>query len=250
METEISVFDFKRMFIGDEPVLFLLEVAFRTAFMFAFTLFLVRTVGKRGLGELSPFELLLVVALGSAVGDPMFYPDVPLLHAMVVVTVIVLGQRAVAEIVDRSQRAEHFLESTTDRLVVDGLVDVKALRHERMARDELFMLLRQSGVEQLGQVRRAYLEPSGRLSTWFFADEEIRSGLPLTPATDPDYPRIIEPGQAAATIDPLACVACGFTASSGSAIAVSSCPSCEAEDGWIPASSAKQMGTSSGRAGR
>ena len=46
-------------------------------------------LGKRGMGELSPFELVIIVALGSAVGDPMFYADVPLVHGIIVITVVV-----------------------------------------------------------------------------------------------------------------------------------------------------------------
>src|SRR5687768_8186714 len=97
-EEQIRVFDFQRIFLGDLPLEFALEVAFRTAFMFAFTVILVRLLGKRGMGQLSPFELVIIIALGSSVGDPMFYPDVPLFHAMVVVTVIVISQRALVRL--------------------------------------------------------------------------------------------------------------------------------------------------------
>lgn len=57
MGSEIETFDLQRMFFGDQSSWFLLEVVFRTCFMFLYTLILVRTTGKRGLGELSPFEL-------------------------------------------------------------------------------------------------------------------------------------------------------------------------------------------------
>ena len=188
MAEEITAFDLHRMFVGDASLWFLLEVAFRTCFMFVYTLVLVRATGKRGLGDLSPFELLLVVALGSAVGDPMFYADVPLFHAMVVISVIILLQRVTAVLVDRSTRVEGFIESTTTCLVVDGVIDLESLRAERFSRDELFMLLREEGVEQLGQVKRAYLEPSGRISAWLFRGDAVGPGLALFPAEDPDYP--------------------------------------------------------------
>ena len=81
MSEELAAFDLQRMFMGEGSPLFLLEVVFRTCFMFVYTLLLVRMTGKRGIGDLSPFELLLVVALGSSVGDPMFYPEGPLFHA-------------------------------------------------------------------------------------------------------------------------------------------------------------------------
>ena len=81
--------DLRRMFIGDEPPLFLVEVALRTLVIFLFTLVAMRFLGKRGVAQLSLVEVTIVLGLGSAVGDPMFQPDVPLLHSLIVIAVIV-----------------------------------------------------------------------------------------------------------------------------------------------------------------
>jgi uncharacterized membrane protein YcaP (DUF421 family) len=55
--------------------------------MYLYALLLVRLLGKRGMGQLAPFDFVIIIALGSAVGYPMFYPDVPVLHAMAAITV-------------------------------------------------------------------------------------------------------------------------------------------------------------------
>lgn len=235
MPTEIEIFDFHRMFIGDVSLWFLLEVAFRTSFMFVYTLILIRATGKRSLGNLSPFELLLVVALGSAVGDPMFYPDVPLFHAMVVVAVIVLLQRLLSLATDHSTRLEHALESTPTPLVVDGVIALDALTSEHLSRDELFMFLREEGVEQLGQVKRAYLEPSGRVSTWLFKRDFVVPGLPLLPAEDPDWEEPIAPTERAAK-PPYACASCGAPSASAAGDLLGPCAVCKGEAGWSRAS--------------
>jgi uncharacterized membrane protein YcaP (DUF421 family) len=86
---DIQPFDLQRMFLGDLPWWFTAEVIVRTIIMYAYSLLLVRLVSRRAVGQLSLIEFLLVIALGSAVGDPMFYHDVPLLHGMAVVTVVV-----------------------------------------------------------------------------------------------------------------------------------------------------------------
>ncbi len=232
-----DVLDIQRMFLGDQSAWFVLEIAFRTGFMFVYTLVLVRTTGKRGLGELTPFELLLVVALGSAVGDPMLYPDVPLLHAMVVVTVVVLLQRSVALAIERFRPVERLMESTSTRLISDGVVDVNAMRAERLARDELFMMLREDGVEQLGQVKRAYLEPSGRVSVWLFGKEEVLPGLPLIPEDDPECQRPLQAGEPGSEAETFACVTCGSSSAAAPAgEPLGTCDSCESEAGWIVAS--------------
>ena len=111
MDQAIVAFDLKRMLIGDEPPLFLLEIAIRTIIIYAYTLFLLRWLGSRTVGQLSTVEFLLVIALGSAVGDAMFYPDVPLIQSMLVVTVVVVANKLLDISISKSGRAERLLYS-------------------------------------------------------------------------------------------------------------------------------------------
>jgi uncharacterized membrane protein YcaP (DUF421 family) len=182
---EIKPFDWERIFLGDAPPLFLLEIAFRTGFMYVFTLMLVRLIGKRGLTQLSPFEYIIIIVLGSAAGDPAFYPDVPLLHAMIVMTVVVILQKILAMLAQNNRRLEVAVEGHTRCLVRDGQVLEDALERERMSKPELFAMLRTEEVEFLGQVRYAFLEPSGRVNV--LRDEARREGLNLW--TDEDAVR-------------------------------------------------------------
>lgn len=76
MDTAIVPFDLQRMLIGDAPPLFFLEILVRTLVIYAYTLLLLRWLGSRTIGQLSTVEFVLVIALGSAVGDAMFYPEV------------------------------------------------------------------------------------------------------------------------------------------------------------------------------
>lgn len=157
-------FDLHRIFLGDLPGTFYVEIALRTAAMFLFALILIRTLGKRSLGQLSIFDFVIIIALGSAVGDPMFYEDVPLLYGMVVVVVVVALERVLALLTSRQSRIEKMVDSSPTILVRDGVVDYKALRHELMSVSELFQALRVNGVEQLDDVALAVLEPSGNIS--------------------------------------------------------------------------------------
>ena len=67
-----KVFDWNRILINDLPYFFLLEVVLRTAVMFAFLLVALRFTGQRGVKQLSIFEIVIIIAMGSAAGDPMF----------------------------------------------------------------------------------------------------------------------------------------------------------------------------------
>ena len=96
--------------------------------MYACVLFVVRLLGKRGIGQLAPLDFVIIIALGSATGGPMFCPDVPLLHAMVAATTIVLFTRGLVYLVQSSQKLEDFVSATTTELVRDGVMDLAAMR--------------------------------------------------------------------------------------------------------------------------
>jgi len=162
------------MFLGDASELFLLEIMVRTAIMYVTALCLVRYIGKRGLGQLSPFEYLVVISMGSATGDPMFYPEVPLVHGAVVLVVIVFLQKMFFKLTQKHNFVSSFVEGTPSLLVDHGLLLEDKLKDEGMSRDEIFEKLREGGIENLGEVRYAYLEPSGRVSI-FKLDPERRS---------------------------------------------------------------------------
>ena len=161
-----NVIDLERIFMGDAPLTFALEIALRTTIMYLYTLALVRILGKRSMAQLSPFEIVIIVALGSAVGDPMFYADVPLIHGMIVVTVVVALERLIVRLTENDTRLERVVESSPVLLVSEGEIVHDALDQEDLSEAELFMALRQNGIEQLGEVRLAFLEPNGHVSVY------------------------------------------------------------------------------------
>jgi uncharacterized membrane protein YcaP (DUF421 family) len=174
---DVQPFDWQRIFIGELPPLFLLEIAFRTVFMYVFTLLLIRVIGKRGLTQLSPFEYIIIIVLGSAAGDPSFYPDVPLTHAMVVMTVVVGLQKILELLTEKNRKLEVIVEGDARFLVRDGRVIDAALDAENLSKAELYAGLRAEGVECLGQVKYAVLEASGRISV--LMDKDRREGMDL-----------------------------------------------------------------------
>ena len=80
---DITPFDWHRILLSDEaPPLFLAEVALRAVVMYLLILGALRISGRRGVRQLSLFELTIILGLGSAAGDAMLYHDTPLLHAL------------------------------------------------------------------------------------------------------------------------------------------------------------------------
>ena len=192
MADPVVPFDVARMFLGPEPPLFYLEILFRTCVIYSYALLMIRWVGGRGIAQMSTVEFLLVIALGSAVGDAMFYPDVPLLHAMATITVVVVINKALDWVMQRSQRVSKAIDGVAAEVVRDGVVNSQALRDSNLGKSDLFMSLRQQGFCNLGEVRRAYLETSGKFS--IFRAKPPRVGLAVEPAWDITPPPVYQGG--------------------------------------------------------
>lgn len=227
MDQAIQVFDWERMLLGDEPPLFLLEIALRTAVIYVYALVLLRWLGSRTIGQLSTIEFLLVIALGSAVGDAMFYPDVPLLHALLVITVVVVANKGLDTVIAKSPRAERAIDGIPEEAIRDGVMCRDFLSSDSLSRNELFQQLREHGVEHLGEVAHAYIETDGALTV--FKAKESRPGLPIVPPWEIEPPTEVKPTQAADT-DLLVCKQCGTSVDRDQ----SACLKCN-HDVWVRA---------------
>lgn len=176
-----DVFEWKRILFNDLPVAFLFEVMFRSAVMFIFLLVALKFTGKRGVKQLSIFETVIIIALGSAAGDPMFYEDVGIVPALVVFGIVILLYRLATWLTGKSKWFEVLLEGETVCLIHEGRFSILKFEKESLAQDEFFSELRLKSIDHLGQIKNAYLEPSGDISIFYYADDEVKYGLPLLP---------------------------------------------------------------------
>lgn len=178
--TEYS-FDWQRILLNSLPAHFLIEVALRSSIMFILLLAVLKLTGKRGVKQLSVFETVIIISLGSAAGDPMFYEDVGLIPALGVFIMVLTLYRFVTWLTGKSPRFERFIEGKTECLVENGVFSSNKFERESLSQDEFFTELRLKNVEHLGQVREAYLETTGDVSIYFYEDKDIKPGLPVTP---------------------------------------------------------------------
>ncbi|RZK56712.1 MAG: DUF421 domain-containing protein [Pedobacter sp.] len=174
--------DLEKLLIGDEEWLFIPEIMVRTLVMYLIVLFSLRLLGKRGVKQLSVFELVVIISLGSAAGDPMFYREVGLLSAVAVFSVVILAYKVTSYFVNKSKKVEQLLEGSCTCLINDGKFSIDNFKKETLAQDEFFSELRLQSISHLGQVELAIIETSGSVSVFFYPDEEVKYGLPILPA--------------------------------------------------------------------
>jgi len=227
--------DLRKIFMHDHPFTFLLEVVLRTVIMFVIILVALRASGKRGIKQLSVFELVLIIGLGSAAGDPMFYEDVGILPAFVVFLVVITLYMIVTRLSDRFVKIEKVLEGEPLYVIRDGKLLLDAFRDSGLSQDEFFAALRLSHVEQLGQVRTVLIETSGEFSILFYPDDDVQYGLPIFPD---ELKRQLSGNEIA---DYIACTKCGSVRNGKESGNLPTCPECNVCE-WVEASNAKRIG--------
>jgi uncharacterized membrane protein YcaP (DUF421 family) len=224
----IEPFDWHRIFLSDDaPPLFLLEIALRCVLTYLLIIGALRVTGRRGVRQLSLFELSIILALGSAAGDAMFYDDVPILHVLVVFVAVSLLYRFFNSLTERYPKFSDWLEGKPVLLVKDGRIDLVNFNKQNLTQKELFGEMRQLQVEHLGQVSRVYVEATGDMSIYFREDKDVQPGLPIWPERLADAHRRV---QEAGTY---ACACCGHVQELARGEAAK-CSECQQEK-WVVA---------------
>ncbi|MCP2025874.1 uncharacterized membrane protein YcaP (DUF421 family) [Flavobacterium sp. HSC-32F16] len=221
-----EIFEWNRVLFNELPEIFIFEVIFRSTVMFTILLLTLKLAGKRGVKQLSIFETVIIIALGSAAGDPMFYEDVGIVPAIIVFTVIIILYRLVTWLTGKSKKFEEFIEGKTECLINDGKFSISTFKKETLAQDEFFSELRIKSIEHLGQVKHAFIETSGEISVFFYEDKEVKHGLPILPLLFHQKSKTIS------TDGIYACTFCGHTEELKKG--VSNCEICK-KDEWVPA---------------
>lgn len=219
---------FEKMLIGEQEWIFIPEILIRTLIMYLVILFSLRTMGKRGVKQLSVFELVVIIGLGSAAGDPMFYSEVGLLSSVLVFLVVVIAYKFTAYLVNRNKKIEVLLEGSCTCLIENGKFAIHNFKKENLAQDEFFSELRLKSISHLGQVQLAIIETSGSLSVFYYPDEEVKYGLPILPALFKNKLTIIN------RKDFYSCSFCAHTELVGPQQQAHSCPVCSKTE-WLKA---------------
>lgn len=173
--------DWNKIFIGDLDFSFTLEIVLRTLIMFSMVLLILRLSGKKGVRQLSLFEVAIIIALGSAAGDPMFNKDAALLPSAIVFVSIIILYRSITYFATKSEKFESIIEGDPLYVIENGEFVLGVRKDHTFAKDEFFSEMRQESIEHVGQVKTAILETTGNISFYYYSDDQVVYGLPVLP---------------------------------------------------------------------
>lgn len=142
----------------------LLEIALRTATIYGVVLVGVRLSGKREVGQMTPFDLTLLLLLSNAVQNAMTGPDTSLVGGVVAALTLLVMNYGVAEASGWNRRFRKLVQGSPTLLIHDGKVVEAHLAREHVSVDELERAVREHGIPHLRDVALAVLEVDGSIS--------------------------------------------------------------------------------------
>lgn len=140
------------------------EFVLRALLVYGFLLITLRLTGKRQVGQLAPFDLVLLLVLSNAVQNSMNAGDNTVAAGFILVATLLAVNGLLSWLTWRSKRAEILLEGRPQILIHNGVLDEAMLASERITRHELMAAVRQAGLSDVAEVRVAILETNGRIN--------------------------------------------------------------------------------------
>jgi uncharacterized membrane protein YcaP (DUF421 family) len=148
------------------------EIALRTVVIYLVVLTGVRLSGKREVGQMTPFDLTLLLLISNAVQNAMTGPDTSLLGGVVAAATLLVLNYFVAELSGGNRRFRKFVEGQPSLMVHDGEAIIAHMAKEHVSLDELQRAMREHGIASLKDVALAVLEVDGSIS--FLKYDEIK----------------------------------------------------------------------------
>ncbi|OEZ01626.1 MULTISPECIES: YetF domain-containing protein [Stenotrophomonas] len=140
------------------------EFILRAVVVYVVVLGMVRLSGKRALGQITPFDVLLIVLLGNAVQNALLGKDTSLGGGLLLAATLILLNYGVGWLSTRSRRVERLVEGEPVLIARDGKVLESVLRRELVTLQDLDAAMRQQGCTHISEVSMALLEINGHIT--------------------------------------------------------------------------------------
>ncbi len=141
-----------------------LNIVFRAAIVYVAVLLGLRLLGKKHVGQLSIIDLVLILLISNAVQNAMVGDDTSLVGGIIAAATLFLLNYLLTVILYRFRRAEVVVEGDPTLLVHDGRAIRAHLEKEKLTEVELERVIREHGIDSVGEVKSAVMELDGTIS--------------------------------------------------------------------------------------
>lgn len=144
----------------------MLTIFVRSVILYAVSLMAMRAMGKRQVGQLQPFELVVVIMIAELAATPMGGVGIPLLYGILPMAALVVCHGLITAACMKWQPVRAWLSGQPAVLVRNGVICEKQLRKSGVDLNDLLEAIRTGGVMDPAEVGTAVLEPGGKISVF------------------------------------------------------------------------------------
>jgi uncharacterized membrane protein YcaP (DUF421 family) len=141
-----------------------LELFVRGTVMYLVVFLFLRLTGRRALGEVSLLDMIFVIMIAVGAQNAILGDHSAIGSGLVLVLTLVFWNVLLSWVTYRYPRVERFFTPPPIKIIEDGRLLSRNMRREMITREELFAHLREQGVEDISQVKLAYIEGDGEFS--------------------------------------------------------------------------------------
>lgn len=142
----------------------MLTIVIRAIIIYLVVLFLYRLMGKRQLGQMQPFELVLTLIIADLATIPMADVSMPVLHGIIPLLTLVVLHFVLTFFSKISGKFSAFLSGKPVIVINPDGIDYKAIKNLNISVDDIFEALRGCGYFKIEQVQYAIMETNGKMS--------------------------------------------------------------------------------------
>jgi uncharacterized membrane protein YcaP (DUF421 family) len=140
------------------------ELIVRGLVVYIFIVIVLRLTGKRQVGQLAPFDLVLLLVLSNAVQNAMNGGDNSITAGILSATTLIIANGIVGRITFKSKRMERLIEGRPEILIHNGKLFTDIMKKELVTHHELNAALRAAGCACIEEVHYAILENTGQIT--------------------------------------------------------------------------------------
>jgi uncharacterized membrane protein YcaP (DUF421 family) len=140
------------------------ERAIRAVIVYAFLLVAIRIFGRRELGQLTAFDIIVLLTLSNILQNSMIGNDNSVTGGMVGASVLLSANFILAFVVSRRSHVERIIEGEPRILIHDGKLQTEQIRREMLTEQDLMSAVRREGLERFEDVHLCISEPNGMIS--------------------------------------------------------------------------------------
>lgn len=153
-------------------------IIIKTFFIYLMVAFIFRIMGKREVGQLGTFDLVVFILIAEMIAMGIEHENNFILHLIPVIILVIL-QIIISKVSLKSSKFRRFIDGKPVVIIKRGVVNFKNMVEQRYTLDDLLLQLREKDIRSLDEVEYAILEINGKLSVFKKDDKKDKNVYPL-----------------------------------------------------------------------